>query len=141
MGPKPQGVRIGRRDAECWVLLRHATDPFHDGYDFVDFVAEVHGPGLDAASPVRSAEGALGLVTFVRSLAIDWRGWEGVRRWEAIEHQLAIDAEHDPLGHVNLRVTLRGSWKPDAWEATVEVQVEAGEELGQLADEVGTFVT
>ena len=139
LDPKAVPVRIGRRDAECLVLLRNA-EPFRDGYDFVDFVAEVHGPGLDAVASVRSAEGPQGLAAFMRSLVVDWRGWEGVRRWEAIEHQLVIDAEHDPLGHVDLRLTVRANWKLDAWEATVGVRLEAGEELSRLADEVNALL-
>jgi hypothetical protein len=122
------------------VLLRDASDPFRDGYDFVDFVTEVHGPGLEASSFVRSVEGSQGLAAFVWSLAADWRGWEGVRTWEAIEHDLTLEARHDPLGHVALRATLRHSWKPDAWQATVEIAVEAGEELRRLAEEVTEFL-
>lgn len=137
--PSASGVRFGQPGTECRLLLRDATDPFRDGSDFVDFVAELHGPGLDAVGPVRSVEGSTGLAAFVRSLAADWRGWQGIRRWDSIEHQLQLEAEHDSRGHVGLEVTLRGSWKPEAWKATIHIRLEAGEELRRLTDELAAF--
>jgi uncharacterized protein DUF6228 len=65
-------------------------------------------------------------------------GFRGFRK--VPNPQLTVQADHDPLGHVTLRLTLRQSWKPDAWEATVEVTVEAGEELGRLADDMAAFL-
>jgi hypothetical protein len=78
----------------------------------------------------------------MQSLRAEWRRWSGIRRWEAIEQQLGIEARCDSRGRVTLTLTLRDGWpgKPQTWSATVEIMVEAGEELGRLASDVAAFL-
>jgi hypothetical protein len=108
---------------------------FSDGYDFVDFLVSVSGDGLAARSVVRSVEGASpqSLRAFFRELAADWKGTQGDRTWESIEHDLTIKASRDPLGHVILGFTLRESFLADAWQVRVIVCLEAGEEMAHAA--------
>jgi hypothetical protein len=74
------------------------------------------------------------------SLADAWKGWDGPKEWEAIEHDLHIEARHDGWGHVALRFTLRESYRPGAWTATAQVVLEAGEELTHFAKDVDAFL-
>ena len=46
-------------------------------------------------------------------MASSWRGWDGTRVFESIEHDLRLSATHD--GHVNLRVLLWESTEPLGW--------------------------
>ena len=75
-------------------------DPFHDGYDFVDFPVTIIGEGLQAKSSVRTIEGLslMRLTAFFDALADDWRGVRGEPTWDAIEHDLSIAVSRDSLG-------------------------------------------
>lgn len=48
-----------------------------------------------------SSDGFDSLAAFFAGLAHDWRGWEGERVYESLEHDLRFVAEHD--GHVRLK--------------------------------------
>ena len=111
------------------------ADPFHDGYDFVDFPVTLSSDGLSATAIVRSVEGPspMALSVFVDDLAAEWKGLQSERTWESIEHHLAIEARSDPVGHLILTVVLRESHQVDAWSARVSVKVEPGEEMTQVA--------
>ena len=79
-------------------------------------------PGLDAGLRV-SAHYAIGfddLVKFFRGLASDWRGWQGERSYESLDHDLRLAAAHD--GHVQLAVRLR-EVRPDGWSATAVIRL------------------
>jgi hypothetical protein len=58
-------------------------------------------PPTDSSTPQTLAE-------FSGQLDADWRGWEGERRWRALEG-LAVEAWHDG-GHVLVAVTVEHSW-------------------------------
>jgi hypothetical protein len=81
-------------------------------------VVRLRVPGLDASLWV-SAHYATGfdeLVAFLNGLASDWRGWQGERTYESLEHDLRLTATHD--GHVHLVVQLRQTSLSDGWSAT-----------------------
>ena len=117
------------------VIFGPGRDPFHDGYDFVDFPVTLSSDGLSATTIVRSVEGpsqmALGL--FMDDLASEWKGLQFERTWESIEHDLTIEVRSDPLGHLMLTFELRESHEADVWSARVTVKVEPGEEMAQVA--------
>ena len=120
------------------VIIGDSVAPFRDGYDFVDFTVAIEADGLSARTSVRSLEdgGPTSLHGFVRELAEDWKGERSHRKWEAIGHDLTIDADRDSLGHVRLTFSLRESYLPDSWRARATVQLDAGEEMSLLAREV-----
>jgi hypothetical protein len=111
------------------------SDPFQDGYDFVDFPVTLSSNGLSAMSIVRTIEGPsqMALSLFIDDLASDWKGLSFERRWESIEHHLTIEARSDSMGHLMLTCVLRESYEVDAWSARVTVKVEPGEEMMQIA--------
>lgn len=75
---------------------------------------------------------------FFTGLARDWRGWDGERIYESLEHDLRFVAEHD--GHVRLRVRLSQSSDPDGWRVETRLRIEPGEELVRLADDLSRFL-
>jgi len=83
--------------------------------------------------------GGTDLAGFVAALAADWRGWDGKRRWQALEREMELEARHDGRAHVMLAVTVRRperAYADDAWSARVVFTVEAGEEFATLAKDI-----
>jgi hypothetical protein len=72
---------------------------------------------------VRHTVGPIG--EFFLTLAADWRGWPGERKWG--KSPLALAATHDGLGHVaiNVHVAPNVHYEP-TWEARATIQLEAG---------------
>ena len=108
-------------------------------------LAELQLQGLSAAARIVHpyATGFEDLADFFQRLADDWRGWEGVRRWESLEGDLQIDASHEH-GHVQLQVTLRRvrfDWENHGWTATGDLTIDPGEQLRQIAAEVRSLAT
>ncbi len=74
------------------------------------------------------ATGFADLVAYFGGLERDWRGWSGVRKWESLDHELAIEARHD--GHIQVEVQMKRSmW----WTASGQLTLEPGEQPSQLA--------
>jgi len=44
---------------------------------------------------------------FFADIAQSWRGWDGAKTWEDLEHRVGFKATSDKTGHITLRVTLR----------------------------------
>ncbi len=63
---------------------------------------------------------------FFKSLGEDWRGWDGERTWSSIEGTFALNATHDGLGHVPLRVHLQQNVYEHAWQVDAVIHLEAG---------------
>ncbi|MEU4419544.1 DUF6228 family protein [Actinoplanes sp. NPDC024001] len=129
---------LGSAGGARWVV-HPPQDPFGDGYVHTA-ETELYQGGL-AAKTVAKLDGlyaapATTLAGFVESLAGDWRGWEGVRTWQSMECELALDARHDGRGYVFLGVTLRApgpDWDDTAWSARAVFVLEAGEEMTRFA--------
>jgi hypothetical protein len=89
------------------------------------FLARVTHGGLDATARVGSYL-STGLGDFFASLAADWKGWEGARRWESLEGELSLAAESDRTGHVDLLVHLHNG-APVRWKLDLHLTLEAGQ--------------
>jgi hypothetical protein len=103
--------------------------------------AEIRADGVTACTTATlSVEpGGTDLARFLAGLAADWRGWDGKRRWQALEREMEIEARHDGRAHVMLAVTVRRperAYADDAWAARVVFTVEAGEEFTTLAKDI-----
>lgn len=85
-----------------------------------------------------SSDGFDSLAAFFAGLADDWRGWEGERVYESLEHDLRFTAMHD--GHVRLRVRLWQSSDPQGWTVETRLILEPGEELTRVAESLTRFV-
>ena len=102
------------------------------------FRALLRGSKFEGAVEVYQYEPALHLAAFFRDLATEWRGWSGEKRWESLEHQLALTATSDATGHTYLIVELVGGPLYD-WRLRGSLVLEAGQ-LDGLAVEVERFV-
>ncbi|NUT91384.1 MAG: hypothetical protein HOY78_05080 [Saccharothrix sp.] len=76
------------------------------------------------------------LSRFLLTLVDDFTGWPGTRTWQAYDDNLIVAATHTGH-HVTLTWTLR-TWhhRPSPWEATVTLDVEAGEQLRTFAQDL-----
>jgi hypothetical protein len=127
-----------------WVMHR-PVDPYGDGYVRVADV-EIRADGITArtTATLSATFDKVDLAEFVAGLASDWRGWKGKRRWEALEHEMAIEAWHDGRSNVMLAVTVRRperTYVDDAWSARVVFTVEAGEQLAVLAKDITSLLS
>lgn len=61
---------------------------------------------------------------FFADLAEDWRGWKDEKRWADLEGRVALVATTDALGHVTIRVVLKGPNLLD--RAEVRLTYDAG---------------
>jgi hypothetical protein len=64
---------------------------------------------------------------FFEQLAEHWRGWPGERSHESLEHHLRLSASTDSLGHISLRLLLRGIDSGSNWRAEETLFLEAGQ--------------
>jgi hypothetical protein len=53
---------------------------------------------------------------------------------------MSIEVRRDSLGHLLLTFVLRESYMPNSWSVRATVQVEAGEEMSQLAAAVERLI-
>jgi hypothetical protein len=131
-------VKIGTDDKH---LMLTPLDPMDAPPQFL--TAELHLDGLTASVAVvhNYASGFQDLADFFEQQAQDWRGWEGVRKWESLEGDLGIEARHEH-GHVQLRVTVRKvlpNWGNNGWRATGDLTIDPGEQLTRVAADVKTL--
>jgi hypothetical protein len=110
-------------------VLRLGYDPVDS--DFGTLAVEIRADGLTCSEGVLSMRGD-GLDTFLASLAADWRGWDGTRNWDALEHGMTIEATHRG-NRVELLFIVRHDYKTDAWQVRLPVLVAPGESLSRLA--------
>lgn len=71
-------------------------------------------------------------------LALNWRGWEGIKSWVSMEGELELTATCDRIGHVILNVKIPENLIERRWSAQAGVLIEAGQ-LDRLAIEVKAY--
>jgi hypothetical protein len=127
-------------DGVAWVI-DPPVDPYGDGYVCRARV-EIRADGLTAHTIATIDTSPLTLPGFFAQMDADWRGWDGERRWRALEGELMIEARHDG-GQILMAVTVRHSWwgearsgRRDEWSARVEFTLEPGEQLRNVAREL-----
>ena len=62
--------------------------------------------------------------TFFAELAANWKGWNDEKRWADLESRVSLAATADSLGHITIKVALRGPNFQD--RAEVRLTFEAG---------------
>lgn len=115
-------------------VVQNHEDPYAGG----SVVVELQGAGLAATRTV-FVFASSGLSSFLAELAESWRGWSGVKVWESPDHDLTIEATFISGGHDRLRFTARNGPMP-TWEAWIEVEVEAGEEITRISRDVAELL-
>lgn len=116
------------------------SEPLGSG-NAVDYLTvRLDGPSLSATRQVYAGwdGGFEGLARYFDDLVASWRGWEGERVFESIEHDLRLVATHD--GHVQMHIVLWESSQPRGWRLEAAVRLEAGEQLSSAARDVAALV-
>jgi Family of unknown function (DUF6228) len=117
-------VRIGHQGALSFLVER--TPRNSDGAtDYLTVTAELDG--LRASKSVYDFGGWSGLLSFFEGLALNWRGWDGDKKFDSLEGDFRLSAKHD--GHVRLSFELEDFDRPAPWAAKGEVTLDPGEEL------------
>jgi hypothetical protein len=111
------------------VRLTAASQETDDG--MAAFEVVIDADGVHAERGVLTYGGD-GLDTFFQDLAAEWKGWSGVRRWDALENGMSIEASHGG-NRVELLFILRRDFDADAWQLRVPVRIAPGESLRNLA--------
>jgi hypothetical protein len=100
------------------------------------FSAELILPMASASSAVW--EYGAGPAPFFRTLADDWRGWEGECSYSSLEGELHLSCRHDGKGLVQVNVTL-GTSQPPKWSLSATMTLGAGAHLESIAAEIETL--
>jgi hypothetical protein len=122
-------------------LLRSGREQVLQDADLVSLSATLRlDDELVASTGIETLNGD-GLDDWWQGLADSFRGWEGEKTWESLEHDASLSARHDRTGHVTARVTLRGplGYQP-VWEASATFAFDAGKQLIHVASEVSEFM-
>ncbi len=116
------------------------SDPAGSGR-VVDYLSvRIEGPDLSASRQVYAGwdEGFAGLARYFDSLVESWRGWDGERVFESIEHDLRLSSIHD--GHVRIAMLLWEPTEPHGWRVEVALKIDADEQLSSAAREISALV-
>jgi hypothetical protein len=97
-----------------------------EGYDGTTYVAALIGHPLSATVEVYDIQPHHWSRLF-RDLAENWRGWEGAKGHESLEGHLRLTCTADGLGHITVRVYLRGDMMGSDWRAEDSIYLEAGQ--------------
>ena len=80
------------------------------------------------------------LATFLSDLSETSQGFDGVRKFESMEGELAISCRYDGKGAVECGVSLvRPSWNPPSWALTADIDFGAGAHLERIARDAEEF--
>jgi Family of unknown function (DUF6228) len=96
------------------------------GYDGCNFAVVLDGRELSAKVVVYDIQPQR-WSSYFADLAMSWRGWDGVKEKSSLEGHLELSASSDPLGHIRIRVVLRGIDASSAWRAETDLYLEAGQ--------------
>jgi Family of unknown function (DUF6228) len=98
----------------------------------------LQAPTLSATRTVENPPFGQPPLVLFRDIAAHWNGWEGTKKWDAVEGEFKIFAKTDLTGHITLTFELPSSRFPPTWAARVDIMVEAGQ-LDKLARDAGAF--
>ena len=96
--------------------------------DWYSFTARIELSGLVAEARVHD-RGTSSLPDLFEQMAREYRGWDGEKRWDAMEDQLSLTCTSDRTGHALTLVRLRPN-NYDSWEVEAHFQIEAGQHEG-----------
>jgi hypothetical protein len=99
----------------------------------------ITAPGLSCSRHVITDRGD-GLDSFFAGLARDWRGWEGVRRWHAMDGDFTVEARHTGI-RVQITFTIPAGPFAGPWAVAFSVTGDPGEQLDRIADDVAELLT
>ena len=87
----------------------------------------IEQPGIAVSTRVYlDSDGGGGLVEFFRSLADDWRGWDGPRKWSTLEGDFQLTCVHNGIGRILVHAELGLDPWESGWKVTAVVVVDPG---------------
>lgn len=96
------------------------------GYDGCYFRVALQGSELSAHVDVYDIQPHQWSAYF-SDLSLNWRGWDRLKERASLEGHLKLTSSSDPLGHIRIRVVLRGIDAGSQWRAETSIYVEAGQ--------------
>lgn len=124
--PVQDELEIRSNEAGAFLCIQRDGPGSHDDLDDGYWTAALSCGELQAS--LRFYEiGLGGLADFFATLAEDWRGWKGGRRWASLEDDLELEATHDGLGTITLTARLRTeAFAQHRWRAAAQIVLDAG---------------
>jgi hypothetical protein len=116
-------------------------DPTDDAY--VQTARAIRASGLEANTIATFSDGPWDLARFFAELVDSWRGWDGKRRWTALENEMEVEATHNGA-RVVIGLTIRRpylTYADDAWTARIVFELEPGEQLANVARELASALS
>jgi hypothetical protein len=107
------------------------------GYEGTSYVVALLGDRMSANLDVYDVQPHQ-WTAFFTDLADHWKGWTGEKTHESLEGHLRVSCTMDRIGHVELRVQLRGDTAGAGWRAEDTVYLAAGQ-LDAIARAAATY--
>jgi hypothetical protein len=127
-----------RSDDDFSAVLRLSFGRDASGVGLDLFTVQIRTPELTCDHGVLTSGGD-GLEGFLAGLARGWHGWDGTRRWDALEHGMSVEATH--RGRVvELLFIVRRDYEQDAWELRLPILIAPGESLTRITSETSALI-
>ncbi len=110
-----------------------------DDHDVSGLLVRSRGAHATVEAQVILLGGDDGLVTFLRSLYDDFRGWDGERTWTTCNRELSVGATHDGYTHLRWNLTHRLATDP-VWTFST-VTHHGPEDIRRLCDAFTELLT
>ena len=106
------------------------------------YVAKIRIDGLEVCHNVYAFDPANeGLAKFFEELALNWKGWDGIRHWSSLEGEFEIDCKQDGLGNIGTTAKLhKNRGEVSGWTAEIRFEISAGQ-LDQITCDLKNFFT
>lgn len=93
-----------------------------------EFHASLTSPEFSGTVKVWAYTDAHGIANLFESMAENWRGWNGEKKWASIEGEFAIACIHDKLGHITLNIEMHQDFgSEETWRLKGNLVVDAGQ--------------
>lgn len=102
------------------------------------FKVEIFDESISAVKKVWGYTDTFTLVDLFASIAHDWKGWDGKRKWESIEGDLIIAASSDKLGHIRIEICIRNNDLENDWMIQAPIYLDSGS-LDAIAQSIDRF--
>lgn len=127
-------IDSGRGRRAIFEALKRRNDGYLESYR-----VSLESPLMRAIKDVENSPYDVLLHDWFQDLANHWNGWDGDKKWNAVEGEMFLIAKMSKLGHVGLKVTLNVEGAGN-WTAIAHLGIEAGQ-LEKIAKEAKQFFT
>ncbi|GAA2856452.1 DUF6228 family protein [Paenarthrobacter ilicis] len=104
--------------------------------DYLTVTADLDG--LRAETEIYDVDGFWHLLSYFEELETNWRGWDGLKEFNSLEHDFRLSAKH--VGHLRVFIELAAPDRLDPWAANGEFVLDPGEELTTAVEALRTLL-